>query len=257
MQQFDLTIRVCPSSVIKVIGGVVFCTIILAIVGLFFRFYTQHNDVYGLVPKFNLDGENTVPTYLSTINLFIAAGILATISFFKKKTKDKYWMQWASLSCLFFMLSLDEAASIHEMMAVRTQALLNLPGAAYYAGVILFTTVVIFILLYFKNFILRLPNKTRIRFIASGAIFTSGVIGGEALGGYTYELYGLDSMIYHLTVVLEESLEMLGILSFIKALLSYIQESLVDKSSVFLSVPDQKKIIKPANKIVSKETLFC
>ncbi|MCC9137324.1 hypothetical protein ACFSKU_08025 [Pontibacter silvestris] len=255
MRQFDLSIRVCPSSVIKVIGWIVFTTIALAIVGLFFRFYIVHNDVYGLVPKFNLDAENTVPAFVSSINLFIAAGILALISLFKKKTKDKYWKQWVILSCLFFLLSLDEAASIHEMMAGRTQVLLNLPGAAYYTGVILFTTIVILFLLYFKNFILMLPHKTRMRFMVAGTVYISGVIGGEALGGYTYDLYGMGSMTYNLAVVVEESLEMLGILLFIKAQLCYMEESLLDKGELFQSVPNHKKSVKPANRSVPIETV--
>ena len=58
----------------------------------------------------------------------------------------------------------------------------------------------------------------------SGATFIAGAIGFELIGGKRVELYGEDNFIYCLIYTCEEFLEMLGIVIFNYALITYITE---------------------------------
>ena len=94
---------------------------------------------------------------------------------------------------------------------------------------------VLFVLLAYLRFLFHLPRKTRLLFLGAGGLFVAGAIGMEMLAaGLDYYILQdareqkemADSMemnvIYHALVVVEEFLEMLGIVVFVYALLSYI-----------------------------------
>jgi hypothetical protein len=55
------------------------------------------------------------------------------------------------------------------------------------------------------------------------ALYIGGAIGMEMLGGYLAYTTGMKSVSYLIVTTLEESLEMLGIVVFIHALISYIK----------------------------------
>ena len=59
-------------------------------------------------------------------------------------------------------------------------------------------------------------------FPTAGAIYLSGAIGMEMLSGAYCSLHGQNNMTYSLYVLLEEFLEMAGIVTFISALLGYL-----------------------------------
>ena len=67
-----------------------------------------------------------------------------------------------------------------------------------------------------------LPKTTRINFIIAAIIYITGLIGIEMLGGQYHELHGRENLTYSMISTLEESLEMLGLILFIRALLDYL-----------------------------------
>lgn len=119
-------------------------------------------------------------------------------------------------------LSLDEFMSFHERLIEPLQNSLNTSGFLYYAWVIPGTIFVLIFLLAFLRFITTLPTKIKRLFIIAGTIYVSGAIGMEMLGGYYTNLYGEKNIIYAILTTIEEFLEMLGIVIFIYALMSYI-----------------------------------
>ena len=81
---------------------------------------------------------------------------------------------------------------------------------------------IIFLAVFYSRFLFKLPKATRISFIIAGLIYITGLLGIEMLGGYYYELHAGESLTYSLITTLEESLEMLGLILFIRALLDYL-----------------------------------
>ena len=71
-------------------------------------------------------------------------------------------------------------------------------------------------------FVFELPKETRNHFLLAGVIFVTGAFGVEMLGAREADLYGYETVTYCVLYSLEEMLEMLGIVLFIYALLSYL-----------------------------------
>ena len=62
----------------------------------------------------------------------------------------------------------------------------------------------------------------------SASVFVAVAIGGEFIGGYWCEFYGVDNLAYGIITMFEESFEMIGVLIFIHALLSYLSRDVSD-----------------------------
>ncbi|RUR83400.1 hypothetical protein ACF3DV_15570 [Chlorogloeopsis fritschii PCC 9212] len=171
---------------------------------------------------FNVDEETNIPSLYSAYALLVCSILLFLIASAKKIAGEAYISHWKSLSFIFMALSLDEFMSFHERLIEPLQNSLNTSGFLYYAWVIPGTIFVLIFLLAFLRFITTLPTKIKRLFIIAGTIYVSGAIGMEMLGGYYTNLYGEKNIIYAILTTIEEFLEMLGIVIFIYALMSYI-----------------------------------
>ena len=123
---------------------------------------------------------------------------------------------------IFLFLSIDETAMIHEKLVEYFRESFNTSGIFYYAWVVPYGVALILILFAYINFLKELPRYIMILFLISGAIYILGAIGFEMASGRHHELYGKKNLIYSILFTCEEFLEMLGILIFIYALLTYI-----------------------------------
>ncbi len=96
-------------------------------------------------------------------------------------------------------------------------------GLFAYAWVIPGAGFVLICLVSFWKFLMNLPFRTRNLFIIAGGCFVGGAIGIEMIGGQYADLYGeAQDMTYSVIATFEESLEMMGIILLIHALLDYI-----------------------------------
>ena len=190
------------------------------------KYSLGHGYVYGFVPLFYVDAEQNIPTLFSVLLLFFAALLLTAISVLKKKQMDPDASNWAALAFWLLFMAVDEASSIHEKLTTPVRGLLGDGpfGIFYFAWVIPGVAVVCILTLYFLRFHLRLPAKTRTTFLVSSALFISGAIGFELVGGRYAELYGSENLTYSMIATAEESLEMAGVIVFIYALLDYIAD---------------------------------
>ena len=191
--------------------------------GLISEFFLGYANLKGLVPLFDVDKEGNIPSTYSSFALLFCCILLAIIAIIKHKQGDRYAFQWKCLSLIFLYLSVDEAASIHELAIDPLRQALNLGGIFYFAWVIPGAILVgIFVLAYLK-FLMSLPAKTRNLFIIAGLTFVGGALGIELVGGAYADAYEQTKLAYSIITTIEEGLEMLGILVFIYALLDYIE----------------------------------
>ena len=91
----------------------------------------------------------------------------------------------------------------------------------------------VFLALFFSNFLFKLPKTTSVSFIIAGIIYLTGLLGIEMVGGYYHELHGKENLTYSLISTLEESLEMLGLILFIRALLDYLSAHFSEITIIF------------------------
>lgn len=223
-----MNIELNPWGVFKTLSLLVFTFLIANIVCIAVRAYFSHEYIVELSLLFDFNSEKNIPTLYSSMALFFSAVLSALITI-KHKQDGAPYLLWFGLALIFTFLSIDEMASLHEKLTGTIRETLNTSGFLFYAWVIPYMAALcVFVAVYFK-FLLELPRKTMILFVVSGAIFVSGAIGFELLGGKYHELFGNDDLAFSALYTCEEFLEMFGIVIFIYALLDYI-------SNVFDSV---------------------
>ena len=173
---------------------------------------------------FHIGEEGNITTWYSALSLLFCAILLAIIGYAKKETADPYIRHWNILAVIFLYLSLDEAASIHEIAIAPLQSMFNASGIFYFAWVIIAIPLVLLFLVMYLKFLKHLPQITCRLFIISGMLFVIGALGLELVEGYFWSQeitrWGL---IVPLLTTVEEFLEMLGIVVFIYALISYMK----------------------------------
>jgi len=190
-----------------------------------FTFSTGHPSVYGILPKFQLNVEQSIPTYFSALLLLFSAVLLWIIAVNRKKENNPYARYWKLLSIIFLYLSLDEMVSLHELFN-RINIEGNAIGIFYFSWTIVAIPLLVIFLIVFVKFLFHLPLKTRILFIISGILYCIGSLGTEFVGGWFISKYGPDfyeALPYIITVTIEETLEMVGIVVFIYSLLDYLR----------------------------------
>ena len=185
---------------------------------------------------FDFDEEVNIPTFYSAIAILCSSIILLSIATMEKMSNSNY-LYWLVLSIIFFFLSIDEIASIHERFGDLIKRHFDLTGVFFFAWVVPYgIAVVIFCILSLK-FLIDLPRNFRYLFILSGATFVLGAIGLEMLGARHTELQGRDNITYWIITTCEELLEMLGISLFIYTLLRYI---VTNYGGITISLSDEK-----------------
>jgi len=212
-----------PKSVLISILIFIIFLLIANLAGVVSTYYFKHDSVYGLVPLFNFTLENNIPTLYSSVALIMSSFLLAVIAIGHIRQNEPY-IAWFGLSIIFLFLSVDETASIHEKLIDPVRDSLDLSGLLYYSWVIPYDIALIALVVLYTRFLLRLGKNIRILFIVSGAIFITGAIGLELLGGLQHDLHGVYNIKYQLISTCEELFEMLGVMIFIYALLSYIEQ---------------------------------
>lgn len=212
-----------PSTIVRSLGAI---AAFLIVVGFGFQLaatlYPQARGVHFL----SLDSEQSLPAFFSTLLLFTSALLLILIARLDRDAPERA-SKWRVLAGGFLLMSLDEACSIHERLILPVRHLLGDGelGLFYFAWVIPGSLVVVAVALYFRRFLRTLPARVRRRFLAAGALYVGGAIGIELFGGRHAEMYGMSNSGYVLLVALEEGLEIVGVLVFIRALLMYIADN--------------------------------
>jgi len=213
-----------PQVVMRILTAVVVCLIIANLIGLVSCFGFDSSRL----GMFDLDQEGNVPTFYASTSLLFCGALLGVIAAAKRRQQSKDFVYWLFLSTVFVFFSVDESASLHERLITPFRESFSTSGIFYYAWVIPYGCFVILMAAIYIRFVLALPKKIRFLFVLSASVFVAGAIGGEFIGGYWCESYGVDNLAYGIITMFEESFEMIGVLIFIHALLSYLSSDVSD-----------------------------
>ncbi|MCP4748545.1 MAG: hypothetical protein GY874_20785 [Desulfobacteraceae bacterium] len=219
----NIDIKLPPAQKISKI--LIICILILAllsIIGQVFKYYLNHGWMFGFVPLFYLDLESNIPAWFSSFILFLASLLLFLITVAKYKKNDSYRHHWKILAILFFYLSIDEVAMLHEYPIEPLRKAFNMGGFFYYSWIIPAIIILIVLGIIFWKFLCHLPVRTKVWFIIAGAVYVGGAIGIEMISGYHADIYGEQNMLYAMIITCEEVMEMIGVTLFINALREYL-----------------------------------
>ena len=205
----------------------------LALTGLIGLLSNQFLGDFLLKPTFlrltDLKEEVSIGTWYSSSILLISSFLLFLIARIEKKNNNSFTAHWQFLSIIFLFLSLDEAASIHEV-GDGLHDILGVNTATTFLWTVPYTILLIFFIFGYYRFLVGLPKKTRRLFIISGGIFIAGALGLELLSAILTQ-FELANMV-PFVVIVEEFFELFGVTLFIYALISHIS-SLVSGIHIF------------------------
>ena len=193
---------------------------LLALFAFVFTFITGRENLLGFLHLLDVR-EQSIPTYISLLNLLLSSILLFIIFKYEKTNSCKGSSYWLFLSFLFLFLSVDESAGIHEKFGNVGNFLANkgiipliLETHMWLPFGVLFVLIIgIALIPYYK----LLPRDTFFYFAISGLIFLTGAIGFEFIGALMLETGFVESksdIIYKIRRLLEEAFEMYGIAMF-------------------------------------------
>ena len=161
---------------------------------------------------FDVDKEDSLPTWYSTSTLLLASVLLFLIARRKRADRNPWLRYWYGLSLAFAALSMDEVAGVHETLNTALDITWEIVGgiAAAWFGVA------------YRRFLFHLPARTGWLFVISGCVFVGGAVGVEWSTEWYEERQLLDTLAYNLWNAVEEGMEMAGVVLFIYALLDYM-----------------------------------
>ena len=222
----EITLK--PKLTAGILSIIVLLLTLAHIAGLFSTYYLGYDNIFGLIPMFNLNSEQNIPAFFSTLLLLFSSILLAMIAYAVRKSGAAYFYHWLGLSFIFLFLSMDESLSFHESMTVPLRKALNTSGILFYAWVIPYGIAILILIFVYLKFFIRLPANTRNLLVLAAVLYIVGVIVVELMGGRIDEQIGRHNARYAVYSTIEEVLEMGGIVVFIYALMSYISTSFND-----------------------------
>jgi hypothetical protein len=220
-----IQIALAPATVTQFLLRVVACLVLISFLSqMTVYFLPDYPSRDYLTRAFCVDCEQNIPTVYSVLALLFSSLLLGAIAHAKNLDSCRYKNHWKVLSFIFLYLSLDEGAQFHEQLIYPMRSLLNATGFLYYTWVVPLGFLVVIFLLSYTPFLFHLPVATRKLFVLASVLYIGGALGMELIGGYQAERWGTSNNLpYLITATVEESLEMLGIVIFIHALMSYIK----------------------------------
>lgn len=228
-----VALGVSTRGVLLGLWGVAALLGLLSGVGRLLRWYAWAPDTAGarLAQMFDVNLENNVPAYYSSVLLLSCAPLLLYICAHSRRAGDRRAWYWLGLALIFLGLSLDEAIELHGRLNAPVAEHLGTGGLTSFGWTIPAIVIVVFLGAAYARFLLSLPRRVGIILAASGALYVAGAVGLELVAGFLVSehfqasanrTYALATLSEHL----KEMLEMSGVSLFLYGLLRYIRDEM-------------------------------
>ncbi|MFO0775754.1 MAG: hypothetical protein U0172_13925 [Nitrospiraceae bacterium] len=207
--------------------GLVCGTLLLTAAHALFVLWPQlkGEEIAGLLLQIDLGRENNIPTWFATSMLLLCAGLLGLVSAVAIRAAEPYRFHWLVLAAGFLLLSLDEAASLHEALGRHLEHRASTAMIAHDGSLLPMITVAGVVGISFVGFLWRLPNTIRWMMVVAGLLYVGGAVGMEMLEAQEEFITGSESTPkYFVMVLIEECLEMSGLTLFFHTLVRHLQD---------------------------------
>ena len=213
--------------IVRALVGVTIClaaahlafVAILAAVG---RDRLHSAGLLAALDQLNLDAEANLSTYFSCAILAFAGGLLLLTAHRVRNMCGPMPRHWLVLSWLFFAMSLDEFTSIHERFGEFLKLHYHAPGhgALHFTWVVFGLPFAAIVGCLYLPFLLAQRRRLRNGMFFAGIVYLSGALGMELIDGWYLDRHS-ENTIYYLLTMVEEVLEMAGVILLIRVLLRY------------------------------------
>jgi hypothetical protein len=212
VERYELTVSPRPLTQALLIVAL---TLLAGHAALSIYHYRVHKLPWLLRQLFDVDQENNLPTWFSEF-LLLTAWVFLWLCARKKAADGDPWLRsWRVLTVGFLLMAVDEIAGVHETINSAIEMSWAIP-----AGIMVLVLGVAFV-----PFVLHLPRRTALLFVLAGMIYVSGAAGIELVGNTMVVEHHKDTLAYCMSTMVEEGMEMLGVILFINSLLHYMQGS--------------------------------
>lgn len=197
-----------------VLGCAIVVLIVAGVAGQVLKYEFGRERLLGFVRLFDLDGEGNASAWFSSMLLFLCAMVCGACALHPGRKFATPRMWWI-LSVAMMFLSFDEFVSVHELSIEPVRAMWQTDGLLRFPWVIGGAAAAAAVFALCLADLRRLPVPVMRLITLSGAIYVSGALGVEMMGGWWSSNHGEINMTYQLIVACEESLELLGAALFI------------------------------------------
>lgn len=179
-----------------------------------------------LLQLIHLDGEGNLPSFFSSMLLLGAALLCFVAGRVKSADGSPVRWYWYILACALAFLAVDEAAQLHEVLNGLISRAWSNRGALRWPWVVPYAAAAFVLAVICLPFLRALPRPVSARMVVAGAIFVLGAAGLDMIEGAILHFMragdrSLEPFFLGLPI-LEESLEMTGVILFIDAVLRYL-----------------------------------
>jgi len=157
--------------------------------------------------------------------LLFSAVLFGFIARMKQLSNSPYKYHWIVLSVIFLMMSVDETASLHEQLNKPMRLMFNQGGIFLFGWVIVAIPGTLLFVIAYLRFFFHLPRVTKILFAFAAGLYVGGAIGFELIGAVHVSRYGQANFTYFIIALIEESMEVTGLIVLIYALLDYVRSN--------------------------------
>jgi hypothetical protein len=183
----------------------------------------EHVLVRVFFSLFFIDGEGNLPAVFSTLLFLINAALFVMVWKSAGLAGDSRKI-WLVLSIVFVFLAFDESISIHERLIDPLREALDTGGIFYYAWIIPYGIGVVLLSVFAIPVFWRMQKRIRFWFGLSAAVYLFAALGLEMISGkYLVMQNENKDIVWVLMVTLEESLELMGLILLVYALLLLLQ----------------------------------
>ena len=203
--------------------------VVLTLLSLSFQLNYDSCNTFTLCARIarlvDLNGEANLPVWFSSTCWLLAAATSLFISSLRDPKTKQWRRHWQGLAMLFAFLSFDETAMFHESFGGYFGAFFGAGDIFYYSWILFGLLLLAAIGVVYLRFLLSLPGATRMLLLFAGAIFATGAVGIEMVGGAAEagDLGFIFGRRWAYLIAMEELFEMVGVTLTIYALLSYAQ----------------------------------
>lgn len=222
----DVEIRVAPRSARRALLATVVILTVASAVAHVMKLPLDTPHAGGLVPLFDSDAEANLPTWYSSLTLLACSLMIGAIALSVRRARQRHVGHWTALSIVFFVAALDEAVGLHEVGNEWLSRAFDPGGVLFAIWVVPGLIFVLVLAIAYRPFVADLPDRVQ-RLATRGAlVFVGGALGLEVVEGAITDSEGVsESFADGLVSVVQEFLEMLGVIFFIEALMTYMATS--------------------------------